>query len=399
MQAEREKLRQESERLRKEEEARRKREEEEARLRKEEEARRRREEEDARLRKEEEARRRKEEEDARLRKEEEARRRKEEEDARLRREEEARRRREEEEARLRREAEEARRRKEEELRAEQQRLAAEAERKRRDAEKLAELEAANKAEAARLAALAEANRVAQQELLAEAERNRAEEERARAEAAQRERAKALRKDGGVVPKKVTVPRTSYETLKKARPQIEAETKTSIDLTDTAAESSATVSGDSQNNVDNASRKIEDLINEDIRRDFGLQRPSAGEAEPEYMSWLKGKKTNMVVALSKIYDKYPQVLAIKRTFDSVDARDGISHGYLDKNEFVDNFETLFPMCKKGMGPEYAAYLFNSLDEDGNGTITWKEFIFYCLSNRLIVLNKEEPPSSPKTSRRR
>jgi len=269
------------------------------------------------------------------------------------------------------------------MRLEQQKLAAEAERQRQEAARHSEmgrLEDANRAEAARLKAMAEANRLAHEELLAEEDRTRQEEEA-------RERAKLARKaTGTVTPKVVSVPRIAFNTLQQAKPQIESDTKTSIKLQNSATVSNCTVSGASQNNVDEASHRIENLINDEIRKDFGQLTQKGGE-DPDYMSWLTGKRTNMVVALSKIYDKYPQVLAIKRTFDSVDNRDGISRGYLDKSQFIGSFETLFPMCKKGMGPEYAGYLYGYLDEDGDGSITWKEFIFYCLSHRLIVLKND------------
>jgi hypothetical protein len=286
--------------------------------------------------------------------------------------------------RLQREQDLARQQDEARMRTEQQRLAAEAERQRQEGVRMAEmgrLEDANRAEAARLAAMAAANRLAQEELLAEEQRTRQEEEA-------RARAKEVKKASGTVtPKVVNVPRMAFNTLQQAKNQIESDTKTSIKLQNSATVSNCVVSGATQSNVDNASHKIEDLINQEIRKDFG-QVFQGGDAEPEYMSWLTGKRTNMVVALSKIYDKYPQVLQIKRTFDSVDNHEGISRGYLDKPQFISSFETLFPMCKKGMGPEYAGYLYGYLDEDGDGSITWKEFIFYCLSHRLIVLKNEQ-----------
>lgn len=185
-----------------------------------------------------------------------------------------------------------------------------------------------------------------------------------------------------------VPRLAQPALAQTKHQTEAKYHVTLKVVNSADTSMVTITGADQTHAHEALRHIEDVVNEQIRRDFGQGVDT--DEPPEYLSWL-GKRGNLAVSLSKIYDQYPAVLQIKRVFDSADNEDGGGRGYLDRQQLIASFEELFPACKRGHGPEFGGYLYDVLMAQPGPRLEgvgWKDFIFYCLSRRLIVLKKEK-----------
>lgn len=189
-----------------------------------------------------------------------------------------------------------------------------------------------------------------------------------------------------VVKSLFVPPIAQLQLAQARSKIESECVVSMKLVSTVVASECVLTAAYMSEIDEAARRVQDIVNLVIRKEFGQDIES--DDRPEYLPWLTAK--NQSVTLSKIYDQYPQALQIKRIFDRADNVEGGGRGFLDIDQFVGAFEWLFSACKKGHGEELGTYLYDVLMSQGAADaqgITWKEFIFYALAQRLLVLKKE------------